>query len=341
MEYYTEMVRSEAARVCRDLERYLAAAHGEKRRVSDLRPFGAGNSGFTFSALLGDQPAVLRLSPPGARIVGPADVGRQGRIMAAVGAGGAPAPSVIACSSEPVVDGRAFALMDLARGSSWQEARAQLGDQGVAHAALDAVRAVQHVDVAGLDADLPSFSPTEEIDRWAALLGRVPGELVSCMQHLRDALLASAPAQTERCLVHGDYHYGNLLFEQGQVSAVLDWEIASLGDPLVDAASLAVAAHRRHYAPEPNPTGGLDLPPTLIAQACDVDPDRFAWFVAQGCFKYAAIIGFNLELHRRGKRPDPIYELLQRTMTGLPRDGLAILRDGLDAAAVARECVGR
>jgi prepilin-type processing-associated H-X9-DG protein len=253
--------------------------------------------------------------------------------MAALAAAGAPAPPVIVCSSEPVIDGRAFALMQVARGSAWQEAREALGDTAVTRAALEALRAVQHVDIAGLDADLPSFSPVEEVERWAALLGRVPQEILPPMERLREALLATAPAQAGRCLVHGDYHYGNLLFADGHVTAVLDWEIASTGDPLTDVASLAVASHRRGYAPEPNPTGGLNVPPTLVAEMCGADPGRFAWFFAQSCFKYTAILGFNLELHRRGKRPDPIYESLRMTMNGLPHDGLAALRDGADAAA--------
>jgi aminoglycoside phosphotransferase (APT) family kinase protein len=330
------MDSQERARICSDLHAYLATG-GEQRSITGLRPFGDGHSGFTFSVLCGDRVAVLRLSPPGARIAGPADVGRQGRIMAALAAAGAPAPSVIACSSAPVVDGRAFALMHVAHGCAWQEARQELGDVGVTRLALDALRAIQRIDVATFDAELESFSPAEEVERWAALVARVPPELVPSMGHLRDALLASAPAGTEHCLVHGDYHYGNLLFGEEQVTAVLDWEIASTGDPLTDVASLAVAAHRRRYAPEPNPTGGLNVSSALVADMCDADPDRFAWFFAQSCFKYAAILGFNLELHRRGKRWDPIYESLQRTMNGLPRDGLTTLRDGLDAAAPVAE----
>src|SRR6266487_5577255 len=88
----------------------LAGAIGEP--VLDLQPIPEGHSGFTYWVELSGRRAVLRLPPPGARIAGPADIPRQGRIMQALHARGRPVPEIIAMSTEPVVDGRPYVLME-------------------------------------------------------------------------------------------------------------------------------------------------------------------------------------------------------------------------------------
>ena len=110
--------------------------------VEEVTPFGDGHSGFTYRLRVTRngqwQTLILRLSPPGARIVGPSDVGLQGRVMSAVGAHGVPVPAVIACSSEPTIDGRAFVLMEEVHGHRWDE-QSDLDDMEVVEAALDAL----------------------------------------------------------------------------------------------------------------------------------------------------------------------------------------------------------
>ena len=52
------------------------------------------------------------------------------------------------------------------------------------------------------------------------------------------------------------------------------------------------------------------------------------WYLAMSLYKYAAIFGYNLMLHRRGKRPDPMYEGLTDTITGMVDEGIALLEPG-------------
>jgi len=98
-----------------DLERQLRSGWGEPGLiVGGIEPIAEGHSGFTYWVDIersgGKRRYVLRLTPPGARPAGPADVARQGRIMAALNARGLPVPAIPAVSSEPVVDGRPFVL---------------------------------------------------------------------------------------------------------------------------------------------------------------------------------------------------------------------------------------
>src|ERR1700737_1003632 len=100
------------------LRRHLDRASLELSRIDAIPE---GHSGFTYSLSASDgawsQRYVLRLPPPGARIVGPADVIRQGRIMAALPEQGRPTPRIVANEADPdVLDGRPFCLMGAIEG---------------------------------------------------------------------------------------------------------------------------------------------------------------------------------------------------------------------------------
>src|SRR5438270_13927806 len=84
--------------------------------VLDVRPIPEGHSGFTYWVDLEGRRAVMRLPPPGARISGPADIPRQGRIMDALSRAGLPVPAVIKMSDQPVVDGRPYYLVEAVDG---------------------------------------------------------------------------------------------------------------------------------------------------------------------------------------------------------------------------------
>jgi aminoglycoside phosphotransferase (APT) family kinase protein len=305
--------------------------------LADFATFGDGHSGETFRATLTAErysgTVVLRMSPQGVAISGPADVGRQGRIMRALHNSGGPAPEVLAVDSSPVVAGRAVTVMRLVPGDGWGAFAQRRGHRATAAAAVEALKAVQKVRPvdSGIGDEAP-FGLLEEADRWSVLLRRCPDEIRPPALALRVKLgefTANADPGAQPVLVHGDFHYGNLLFGADSVAAVLDWEIAALGHPLTDLACLAVASLRRRYRPDPNPTGGVDIPLAELAELYEAPPQALAWHTGASCLKYAAIIGYNLSLHRRGKRNDPIYESLQSTMHRLLADGGHLLDAGL------------
>jgi aminoglycoside phosphotransferase (APT) family kinase protein len=333
------MMQDDRRTLARDLTAYLARQRpGSSFEVSDMQPFGDGHSGFTYRLLLsgpeGTSPLVLRVAPPGVRNTGPADVGRQGRIMCALGATPVQVPRIVAFDTGPVLAGRSFALMELVAGVGWEQALAQRPPEDLARSAMAILRAMRAVtlDQTGLRED-DLLTVPEEIDRWSRLFTRAP-ELAGPAAELEALLRRRIPEPVGRpSLVHGDFHFGNLIFDavQGNAAAVVDWEAASLGDPRMDVASLAVAVLRRRYPEDPNPTGGLAIAPQFLFAQWEEGCEDLPWFLALACYKYAAILGYNFSLHVRGKRIDPIYERLQPTMRGLLADGAAILDLGLDS----------
>ena len=302
-------------------------------RVLSIDPIPEGHSGFTYFVAIDDGKGpsrfVLRLPPPGARIAGPADVVRQGRIMAALHAAGLPAPAIPVLSTEPVVDGRPFILMEAVDGTRIEKAGVEERPIDIAASAVRVLKKLQALPIAqtGIGDEEPTGLQAEML-RWLWLMERAPEELTRRAGELGGLLAARIPAEREPTLVHGDYHYGNMLFKGPEVVAVLDWEIAQIGQPLLDLGCLCIVSHRRKYEGAPNPGGSIDVPLEDLYRLYGADPDEMRWYLALSLYKYASIFGYNLMLHRRGKRPDPMYEGLTDTIVGMIDEGIALLEPG-------------
>jgi len=336
---------AEALATPRSMAEVGARLQGYLRREMDLPglalgPIEAipeGHSGFTYFVTAVDgawsRRMVLRLPPPGARIAGPADVLRQGRIMAALHDHGLPTPRVIAnCEDPTVLDGRPFCLMEAVDGVRIEAAVRDYPALQIAEAAVRTLKRIQAVPVerSGIGGE-PPVPLADEMQRWAWLMQRAPEELTGNAPALGTALAAGKPRDPDPTLVHADYHYGNMLFKpdpQGrpEVVAVLDWEIAEIGAPLLDLGCLCIVAQRNRDVPgAPNPGGGIDLEIEDVIRLYGADPVEARWYLALSCYKYASIFGYNLMLHRRGKRPDVMYESLTGVILALVDSGLELL----------------
>ena len=296
-----------------------------RTRVLSVEPIPQGHSGFTYFVVTERGEYVLRLPPPGARIAGTADVMRQGRIMAALHEAGLPTPAVPIISADNVVDGRPFVLMERVSGDRIEPASAHEKPRDIASSAIEVLKKLQALplDKTGIG-DEDAVGLQVEMMRWAMLMQRAPEELTTRAGQLGGLLAAQVPVERGPTLVHGDYHYGNMLFHGPEVVAVLDWEIAEIGQPLLDLGCLCIVSIRRQYQGAPNPGGAIDVAVEDLYRLYGADPTEMRWYLALSLYKYASIFGYNLMLHRRGKRPDPMYEGLTDTITGMIKEGIAL-----------------
>ena len=294
-----------------------------RRRVKSIEPIPEGHSGFTYFV---DGDFVLRLPPPGARIAGPADVVRQGRIMSALRSVGLPTPAIPLMSSDAAIDGRPFILMERVDGVRIEETARRENPLDIATSAVNVLKRMQALPIekTGIGDEEP-VGLREEMMRWAMLMQRAPEELTTRAGELGGLLAAHIPTERAPTLVHGDYHYGNMLFRGAEVVAVLDWEIAELGQPLLDLGCLCSMTVRRRFADAPSPGGAVAIEMEELFDLYGVNADEMGWYVALSLYKYAAILGYNLMLHRKGRRPDPMYEGLTGTIVGMIDEGITLL----------------
>lgn len=321
----------------RDLESHLGRTN-TSWTVSEVALLPHGHSGFTYEVVAAvgggdDRRFVLRLPPPGARPLGPADVVRQGRIVAALKRMDFPVPAVVAMSDLPAVDGRPFVLFDMVPGHRIGEIEGRVATERLTAAAVETLVRLHRIPIEAIGLKEETVSLAAELTRWCALLTRARADFELPHESLWGALSASIPRPSRQpCLVHGDYHWGNLLVNfEGSVVAVLDWEIAELGQPLVDLGCLAVAGMGRG-ADKSGPVPGPAVQPKQLANLYGTDVQEFNWYCALSCYKYAAIYTYNLMLHRRGKRVDAFNEGLEPLISRLLHHGLDLLNgSGVDS----------
>jgi aminoglycoside phosphotransferase (APT) family kinase protein len=249
--------------------------------------------------------------------------------MRALNEAGLPVPAIIAMSEERVVDGRPFVLMAAAEGKRIEDMAGQASDEELARSAVKILRQIHAVaaNETGIGHEAP-VALSAEIERWAWLIQHAPKELRERAPALIALLTERLPLPQAPTLVHGDYHYGNLLYRDRRVVAVLDWEIAEIGQPLLDLACLSVVAKGGRSGAGVPGAGRVDVSDELLIEAYGADTTEYSWYVALTYFKYAAIFAYNLVLHRRGKRVDPTYESRTETIVSFIDEGIRLLSRG-------------
>jgi aminoglycoside phosphotransferase (APT) family kinase protein len=169
-------------------------------------------------------------------------------------------------------------------------------------------------DTLGLDAE-PVVDAAAEVDRWSATLQTVEQATVPGWTETAEALRARVPTPMGPSVVHGDFRLGNLLAAGADITAVIDWEIWSVGDPRIDLGWFLVNADPHTYR---RPSRYRDaVPPVadLVARYGAGVPD-VRWFMALACFKSAATWSLIVKHNRR--RPQPRAEIEAMTPV-LPR----------------------
>jgi aminoglycoside phosphotransferase (APT) family kinase protein len=204
-----------------------------------------GRSNLTYLVTDAAGSRVVLRRPPLAGVVASAhDVVREHRIMAALADTGVPVPQMLARCTDDSVLGAPFIVMahvdgvvlrdrDGAEAALPETARVEVGPGLVdALVALHAVRPEQ-VGLADLGRGVSYVQ--RQLTRWAGQLDRLGVGESAEMRALLPRLNSAVPEQRECTIVHGDFRPGNAIVDAtGQVRAILDWELATLGEPMAD-----------------------------------------------------------------------------------------------------------
>ncbi|HEX5256132.1 MAG TPA: phosphotransferase family protein [Mycobacterium sp.] len=188
------------------------------------------------------QDVVLRLRPEPPALLEPYDLARQFRILRALADTPVRVPRALWLESTGDVLGRPFFVMERAAGDVYEmEPPSDAADPTVVRmcqSLVEQLAAIHTVDLAGtgLEAlDEGADHLDRELGHWAAEMDRVKRDRLPALERLHRELLAGRPTPCPKVtLVHGDAKPGNFAFTGGEVSAVFDWEMTTVGDPLTD-----------------------------------------------------------------------------------------------------------
>ena len=209
-----------------------------------LKKFDGGQSNPTFLVTAASGHYVLRRQPLGPILKGAHAVDREARVMGALGDAGFPIPRVHALCADACVIGSAFYLMDFADGRIfWDGGLPDVSreERGAYQSAIAATLAQLHnYDPAALrlgDYGRPERYFERQLHRWTTQYraDEASGRYAD-MDAVADWLEARIPREATTRLVHGDFRIDNLVFHPSEprIIAVLDWELSTLGDPIVD-----------------------------------------------------------------------------------------------------------
>jgi aminoglycoside phosphotransferase (APT) family kinase protein len=228
------------------LRPFVARALGAEGSLSVLQ-FRKGHSNLTYLVAIGGREAVLRRAPFGARVKTAHDMRREWSVLSALEGLYPKAPRPIAFCDDADVLGAPFYLMERVRGVVL---RGSAPPPGVALSPellgrLSAALVDGLVELHAVDVTAPPLAslgkPAGYVERqvagWTERWTRARTDDVPDVEEASRWIGANVPPGTRAALVHNDYKHDNLVLDPddlGRVRAVLDWEMATLGDPLLD-----------------------------------------------------------------------------------------------------------
>jgi aminoglycoside phosphotransferase (APT) family kinase protein len=296
----------DAARLTAWMQTHIAGFSGP----IDVQQFAGGQSNPTFLVEAASGRYVLRRKPPGKLLPSAHAVDREFRVLAALKDTPVPVAHVHALCEDDAVIGSAFYVMDYVEGRIfWDALLPEVPAQGRGAVYREMVRvlaALHSVDyaAAGLgDFGKPSRYVERQVARWTQQYRASETEKIDGIERLIEWLPEHIPADEQTAIVHGDFRLDNTIFHptEPRILAVLDWELSTLGHPLVDLAYYCM----RYHLPvaEFRGLGGVDPKAYMIpseaecvAEYCrlrgvaPVAPKDWAYYSAFCMFRMAAIL---------------------------------------------------
>jgi aminoglycoside phosphotransferase (APT) family kinase protein len=301
-----------------DLERLAAYLAGKGLSHGPLTGelCAGGRSNLTYLVRDRHREWVLRRPPLGHVLATAHDVVREHRVISALAGTKVPVPATVLLCADPDLLGAPFFLMEKAAGTVYRSAAdtaamspAQRHD--LSRTLVETLADLHLVDPAAVglgDFGRPDGFLARQVRRWSTQLAASRSRDLPGIERLAEQLAARVPASPAPAIVHGDYRLDNVLVDRGRITAVLDWEMSTLGDPLTDLGLLLVywdrlAGEAAGVAGGVGPRHGFPPGDTLVgwyAARTGLDPPGLDWYVAMASFKLAVILEGIHYRHTRG-----------------------------------------
>lgn len=313
--------------------------------IVDAELITGGTQNILFRFSRSERTYVLRRPPVHKRANSDETMRREARALAALAGAGVPHPALIAAEPDPEVMGAAFYLMEAIDGFnatlglpapfdsdlSWQH------EMGLSMAdAIAALAAVDHVAV-GL-ADLGRFEGwaerqvgrwRQQLDSYSAMDG-YPGPDIPGVDAVGEWLAVRLPADAQPGLIHGDFHFANVLISHDRpvVSAIVDWELVTIGDPLLDLGHLLATWPQRDTVGLAVAAEGLPTHDEVIARYAEQSTrslDNLLWYRVLACYRLGLILEGTHARACAGLAPKAIGDQLHAHTVSLFEQALTLI----------------
>ncbi len=269
-----------------------------------------GKSNLTYVVSDGDREWIVRRPPLGHVLATAHDMAREYRVMTALRETAVPVPRTHGLCEDTDVVGAPFYVMQRVAGTPYRSAEEleALGagrTREIATRLVDTLGALHQVDphAVGLgEFGRPEGYLARQVARWKKQLDSSYNRDLPAADELYSRLVADVPAESAVSIVHGDYRLDNALVDdQDRLTAVLDWEMATLGDPLSDLA-LMLTYHRLGELPagsgstavsNASAARGFLTEAEIVERYAAVtgrDLTRFGFYLGLSAYKLASIL---------------------------------------------------
>ncbi|WP_020495837.1 phosphotransferase family protein [Sciscionella marina] len=322
------------------LSNWFATAMPDAGRELTARLLTGGKSNLTYEIGDGSRTWILRRPPLGHVLATAHDMGREHRVMSALSGTAVPVPRMDALCRDEEVLGAPFYVMERVSGIPYRYTKDLAGfgparTRALSSAMVDTLAALHAVDPAAVgltDFGRPHGFLARQVHRWGKQLDASRSRELPAAEALFERLAARVPEESAFAVVHGDYRLDNLLVNaEGRITAVLDWEMATLGDPLTDLA-LMLVYHRLAALG----AGDADacLAPGFLTEAEIIERyaehrglARFGFYLGLASFKLAVILEGIHYRYRHGQTVGQGFERVGDSVVPILEAGLQSLEE--------------
>lgn len=318
--------RLDAARVDAFLQQHIEGLTG----TPDIEQFPGGASNLTYLVRYGERELVLRRPPAGATVKSAHDMLREAHVMAALRPHFPQAPQILASCSDAAVLGCDFYVMERLRGVILRRELPtglgldEAGVRQLCRGFIDKLVDLHHVDTR--DPAIAALGKGEgyiarQVGGWSERWRKAQTPGSDPCEDVLAWLAAKQPArETAICVIHNDYRFDNVVLDPAaplRITGVLDWEMATLGDPLMDlGGSLAYWVQAdddavfQSFRRQPTHAPGM----LTRREVIDYYAERSGWSVAQfdfhevfGLFRLMVIIQQIYRRYALGQTSNPQF----------------------------------
>jgi aminoglycoside phosphotransferase (APT) family kinase protein len=346
-------VRAEDAFDAASVHGWLAArVDGLGGTAPEIRQFRGGSSNLTYLLRYPGRELILRRPPAGHKAASAHDMRREYRVQAALAPVYPYVPAMVAFCDDPAVIGADFYVMERIGGViPRKELPPELGlDAGgvgrLCAAVIDRLADLHRVDPA--EAGLAELGKgpgyvARQVSGWSKRYAAARTWNVPRFTSVMAWLDANQPADVGQCLIHNDYRFDNVVLDPADpthVVGVLDWEMATVGDPLMDlGSSLAYwvqadddAAFRR-FRMQPTHAPGMLTRREVVQRytagtGMAVDADAWRFYEAFGLFRLAVVAQQLYARYHRGETTNPAFKRMFVAVNYLHRRCRRVIRKG-------------